>query len=120
MLGEPLAALVRAGGTALVGAMGTECWETARSSAARLFGCGAAVRQHSTEALLDASAVVVTKAEDADQARQRLLPVWCLELESLLRRHPEVEDELRILVAELHAALPAPQRTWVQAHLARD
>lgn len=120
MVEGALAALARTGGTALVAGMATGAWPASRSAAALLFGRGGAARRNAIEALLDASAVVVAKAEDTDQARRSLILVWRLELEALLRRYPEVQGELRDLVAQVHDALPAPQRRWAQTMIAHD
>jgi hypothetical protein len=119
MLGE-LAELASAGGTALVGAMATDAWQATRSGVARLFGRGGPDRQAAIEAQLEGNAALVAQAQDPDQVRQSLAPVWRLELEALLRRYPEVEAELRVLVKQVREALPAPQQTWVQTNIARD
>jgi hypothetical protein len=117
---EELAALAAAGGSALVGAMATDAWQATRSRVARLFGRGGPHRQVSIAAQLDDNAALVAQAEDPDEVRQRLAPVWRLQLEALLRQHPNAEDELRALVAQIQEALPAPQQTWVQTNIARD
>ncbi|HEU0087214.1 MAG TPA: hypothetical protein VFQ77_06150 [Pseudonocardiaceae bacterium] len=120
MLAEALAALAGAGGTALVGAMATDAWQATRSGVARLFGRGGPARQKAIEAQLDSNATLVAQAEDPDEVRQSLAAVWRLELAALLRQHPDAEDELRALVAQIHEELPAPQQTWVQTNIARD
>jgi hypothetical protein len=43
--------------------------------------------------------------------------MWQLELNALLRQHPELEEDLRTLVAQTQNALPAPQQTWVQTSI---
>jgi hypothetical protein len=63
---------------------------------------------------------LVAQAEDADEVRQSLAPVWRLELAALLRQHPDAEDELRALVAQIQKALPVAQQTWVQTNIARE
>lgn len=120
MLGELAAGLAGAGGTALVGAMATDAWQVTRSGVARLFGRGGADRQTAIEAQLDGNAALVAQARDPDEVRQSLVPVWRLQLEALLREHPDVVEELRALVAQVRKALPAPQQTWVQTNIARD
>jgi hypothetical protein len=72
------------------------------------------------EAQLDGNAALVAQARDPDEVRQSLVPVWRLQLEALLREHPDVVEELRVLVAQVREALPAPQQTWVQTNIARD
>jgi hypothetical protein len=119
MLGE-LAELAGAGGTALVGAMATDAWQATRAGVARLFSRSEPARQTAIEAQLDGNAALVALAEDPDEVRQTLVAVWQLQLEELLRQHPEVEKELRDLVAQLVEALPATQQTWVQTNIARN
>ncbi|MGH4021218.1 MAG: hypothetical protein ACRDT0_18715 [Pseudonocardiaceae bacterium] len=120
MLAEALAALAEAGGTALVGAMATDAWQTTRSGVARLFGRDGSARQAAVEAQLDGNAALVAQAEDPDEVRQSLAAVWRLELAALLRHNPGAEDELRALVAQIREALPAAQQMWVQTNNARD
>lgn len=120
MLGELAAALADAGGTALVGAMATDAWQATRSGVSRLFGRGGSARQSVIEAQLDDNAALVAQAEDPEAARQSLVPVWRLQLEALLRQHPDAEEELRVLVAQVRQALPASQQAWVQTNIARD
>ncbi|MFN2496846.1 MAG: hypothetical protein ABR608_13200 [Pseudonocardiaceae bacterium] len=120
MLVEGLAALAGAGGSALVGAMATDAWRATRSGVAQLFGRGGPAQQRAIEGQLDSNATLVAQAEDPDEVRQSLAAVWRLELAALLRQHPDAEDELRALVAQIHEELPAPQQTWVQTNIARD
>ncbi len=120
MLLEGLAALAGAGGTALVGAMATDAWQSTRSGVARLFGRGGTARQAAIETQLDSNTTLVAQAEDPDEARQTLAGLWRLELTELLRWHPDAEDELRALITQIQDALPAAQQTWVQTNIARD
>jgi len=116
---DELAALATAGGTALVGAMATDAWQAARSGVARLFGRGGTPPE-TIEAQFDSHAALVADAEDPNVVRQSLAPVWQLQLEALLRQHPDIEEEMRSLVAEVQEQLPASQKTWVQTNIARD
>lgn len=119
MLGE-LAELAGAAGTALVGAMATDVWQVARSGVVRLFGRSGPARQTAIEAQLDGNAALVAEAGNPDELRQSLATVWRLELEALLRQHPDVEQELRVVMAQVWDGLPASQQTWVQHNIARD
>jgi hypothetical protein len=120
MLAEALAALAGAGGTALVEAMATDAWQATRTGVARLFGRGGPARQTAIETQLDGHAALVAQAEDPDEVRQSLAAVWRLELTALLSQHPDAEDELRALVAQIQQALPAGAQTWVQTNIARE
>jgi hypothetical protein len=115
-----LAELAGAGGSALVGAMATDAWQAARSGIGRLFSRGGPARQAAIEAQLDGNAALVAGAADADRARKSLVPVWQMELEGLLREYPEVEEELRAVVARVLQTLPAPPQSWVQTNIARE
>ncbi|WKX69223.1 hypothetical protein [Streptomyces sp. XD-27] len=112
--------LILAGGTTVVGAMATDSWMAARDGVARLFRGRGEDRQAAIEAQLDNNAALVVRAADAERARRSLLPVWLLELESLLDQHPDVAGELRELVSEIQRRLPETQRAWVQNNVAKD
>ncbi|WP_435648359.1 hypothetical protein [Kitasatospora purpeofusca] len=100
--------------------MATDSWSAARDGAARLFRHRGEERQSAIEAQLDNNAALVARTEDVERARQSLVPLWVLELESLLDEHPEAVAELRTLISEIEAARPAQQETWVQTNVARD
>lgn len=38
----------------------------------------------------------MAEAEDPDMVRQSVAAVWELQLQALLRQHPETEDEMRV------------------------
>ncbi|WAL71010.1 hypothetical protein OU787_05560 [Kitasatospora sp. YST-16] len=120
MLAESLVALASAGGTALVGAMATDAWQTVRDGAARLFGRGGAAGQELVEARLDRDAGLVALASEPERARQGLAPAWQVELEALLTAHPELADELRVFVEQTVAALPRAEQHWTLNVTARD
>ncbi|TXK42194.1 hypothetical protein [Nonomuraea sp. C10] len=120
MLTESLVALAASGGAALVGAMATDAWQATRSGVARLFSRQGPERQAAVEAQLDGNVVLVERAGDPGQARQKLVPVWEMALAQLLEEHPEVEAELRELVARVREALPDAQRVQHQYNIARD
>ncbi|MFE6777462.1 hypothetical protein [Streptomyces sp. NPDC057702] len=106
--------LVLAGGSAVVGAMATEGWQVARSGVARLFRRGGDDEAAGIERQLDGDAERVARAEDAERVRARLLTLWAEELETLIRRHPELAAELEALVREIGAATPRAERSVTQ------
>ncbi|ARZ66680.1 hypothetical protein SMD11_1015 [Streptomyces albireticuli] len=112
--------LVLAGGTTVVGAMATDSWAVARGGIARLFGRRGEDQQSAVEAWLDNNAALVARAGDAERVRRSLLPVWLLELESLLEAHPDAAGEPRELINELRDRLPDDQRAGVQNSVAKD
>jgi hypothetical protein len=114
------AALAGAGAMVLVAAMATSRWQAARSRVVGLFGCRGPARQAAIGAELDAHAALISQAENCDEVRQDLAAVWRLELAALLRQHPEVEDQLRILIVQVCEGLPTAQQTWVRTNIVRS
>jgi hypothetical protein len=115
---EALTALAAAGSTALVGAIATDAWETARNAMARLFRRDGDQRQAAIEVQLDGNVVLVERANDPDQIRQLLAQLWQLELTRLLEEYPDVESELRDIIARVQDTLPAEQKQWIQNNIA--
>jgi hypothetical protein len=112
--------LVLAGGTAVVGAMATDSWTLARARVTELFRrSGDGGRQRAIEGQLDSNAQLVAQAEDSEQVRRALLPLWQLELRSLLRRDPDAAEQLRALIEEIHPR-EADVTKWVQDVDVRD
>ncbi|GLW75426.1 hypothetical protein Kpho02_77230 [Kitasatospora phosalacinea] len=114
MLAESLIALAGAGGTALVGAMATDAWQTVRAGAARLFTHGGAERQRAIAERLDHDAELVARAAEPERVRQGLAPAWQVEWEALLAERPELAEELRGFVERTVAALPRAEQHWTQ------
>ncbi|MFE7568959.1 hypothetical protein ACFU76_18680 [Streptomyces sp. NPDC057539] len=115
-----MTALALTGATTVVAAMATDAWQTTRTGMAVLFRRSGRTQQAAVEAQLEGNAALVAQAEDPERARQALLPVWQLQLEALLRRHPDATDDLRALVDEVRAELPRAEQHWVQTNIARD
>jgi hypothetical protein len=113
-------ALALTGATTVAAAMATDAWHTARAGTARLFHRGGQARKKAIEDQLEAGAMLVARAPDADRARCGLVPLWQLELEQLLRDYPGAAGELQALVDQVQAALPETRKTWVQTNIARD
>ncbi|WP_058041123.1 hypothetical protein [Streptomyces roseifaciens] len=119
-MADPSAALVLSAATVLVNSMATDAWQATKDLFARVFGRadddGSVIR-----AQLDRGAAQIARADDRERlerVRQVLVGSWQLELETLLRDHPEAEAELRAALAEI-----APQQTgqtWQQTNIARD
>ncbi|MEU6984897.1 hypothetical protein ABZ946_15965 [Streptomyces sp. NPDC046324] len=105
MLEESLTALAAAGGGAVVAAMASDAWQVTRDGVVRLFRGRAEVAGR-----LEEDAALVAGAEDADEARQALVPAWALRLRALLAEHPEYADELRELIRDAPGAQHSVQR----------
>src|SRR5580693_2560045 len=109
MLTEALTALASAGGTALVTAMVTDGWEGVRARFARLFGRGDARQAEAAAGRLEQSraALAELSGPDLERARAEQEVIWRTRLGDLLEQDPTAEQELRALVAEVHAQVIA-------------
>ncbi|GAA3569142.1 hypothetical protein GCM10022222_61650 [Amycolatopsis ultiminotia] len=119
---EGLGELAQEGAIALVGAMATGAFRAARDGIGRLFGrLGPARRARAEEQLDEEEGLVVAAGEDErDQARKALAPGWQLRLGRLLEDQPDIEAELRDLIARVQDELPEAQQHWLQTNVARD
>lgn len=102
-----LAALAALAGNTLVAAAVTDAWETTRHKIARLFGRGQP--DPAIERRLNATRERLAAAEPGDLERVRadLAAGWATRLADLLDDYPAAEAELRMLVEETRAMLPA-------------
>lgn len=109
MLSEALAALAAAGGTALVSAMATDGWTSAKQGFARLLGRGQPEQQEVAERRLERSRqeLAVRSGTELEQARIEQEAAWRLRLSDLLEDDPAAEAELRALVAAFGASASA-------------
>jgi hypothetical protein len=109
MLAETLVALASLAGNTVVAAATTDAWEAARRGFARLLGRGDPDRTRMAEQRLAETREQLTGAEgkDLEQARAALAQRWAARLADLLEEHPDAEADLRALVEEVQAALPA-------------
>ena len=109
MLAETLMALAALAGNTVVAAAATDAWETARRGFARLLGRGDPDRTKMAERRLAETCEQLTGAEgqDLEQARAALAERWAGRLADLLEEDPDVEAELRVLVQQIQAVLPA-------------
>ncbi|MEU6864981.1 hypothetical protein ABZ924_17140 [Streptomyces sp. NPDC046876] len=121
MLTDALEMLAAAGGTALVGAVATDAWQTTRSGFTRLLGRGNPQAEQTTAGRLDRAAAEVSRAsgpQELESVRRDLQAEWRGRLKDLLEEQPELAAELRELIARVEAELPASQQTWVQNNTA--
>lgn len=110
MLAETLMALAALAGNTVVAAATTDAWEAARRGFARLLGRGDPDRTQMAEQRLAETSEQLTGSVgmDLEPARATLAERWAGRLADLLEEHPDAEAELRALVDEIQAALPAP------------
>src|SRR5690349_2345004 len=105
MVVEALAVLAATAGTALVNAMVTDGWQGIRKRFARLLGRGNDQEVEAAAARLEKSRGMLSGLSGADleRAQAEQAVVWRTRLSDLLEDHPEVQGELRSLVAEVQA-----------------
>src|SRR5215467_7847367 len=106
MLAEALTALASLAGNTVVAAATTDAWEAARRGFARLLGRGDPKQEQLAEQRLEETRQQLT-GTDSEQARAALAERWAGRLADLLEEAPGVEADLRALVQEIQAALPA-------------
>jgi hypothetical protein len=106
---DALVALAALAGNTVVAAATTDAWEACRRGFARLLGCGDARKTELAEQRLADTHAQLTTAEDAALERARVAQEaqWTTRLTDLLEEDPGVEAELRSLVEEIRAQLPA-------------
>jgi hypothetical protein len=117
MLPEILASLAATAATAVVAAMGTDAWESARSRVARLLGRNDRQRVKFIEAQLDEDATLVHDADERDKVRAELAPLWGRRLAGLLQANPDAAEELQGLIKQVRTELPPTQREWLQQYI---
>jgi hypothetical protein len=102
-----IASLVALGGNTLVAAAVSDGWEAARDRIARLFGRGQP--DPAIERRLDATRDQLSAASPADveQVKAETAAAWAVRLNDLLADRPDAAGQLRVLVEEIQAALPA-------------
>ena len=109
MLAEALTALASLAGNTVVAAATTDAWEAARRRFARLLGRGDPKREQLATGWLEETHRQLADGAGADveQARAAQARRWAGRLADLLEEDPGIEAELRALVEEIRAALPA-------------
>jgi hypothetical protein len=106
---EALIALAALAGNTVVAAATTDAWEAARRKFVRLLGRGDPDKTKAAERRLAETRDQLTNAGGADLERVRaaLEAQWVTRLADLLEDDPGVEAELRVVVEEVRAQLPA-------------
>ncbi len=109
MSGEVLVALAQFAGQTVAAAAITDVWESVRSRFARLLGRGDARRTEIAEGWLAQTHEQLAAAGPGavEQAKQAVVERWAGRFEDLLDEDPAIEAELRALVEEVAARLPA-------------
>jgi len=104
-----LMALATLAGNTVVTAAVTDAWEAARKGFARLLGRGDPDKTKAVERRLEVTREQLSKATGADLERTQaaLKAQWVTRLADLLEDDPSVEADLRTLVQQIQAQLPA-------------
>ncbi len=108
--GDVLTALAQFAGQTVAGAAITDVWEAVRGRFARLLGRGDARKTAVAEQWLAQTHDQLTTAAagaELDRARETQTDRWAGRFADLLDEDPGVEAELRALVEEVAAQLPA-------------
>ena len=102
-------ALAQFAGQTVAAAAVTDVWESARHKVARLLGRGDQGKTEVAQQWLDETHQKLTAAQGADlePARAAAVRRWEDRFADLLDEDPGVEAELRVLVEEIRAQLPA-------------
>jgi hypothetical protein len=109
MPAQDLVALAQSAGQTVAAAAVTDVWEAARHKIARLLGHGDRRRTAAAQRWLDETSQQLTAARGADlePVRAEAARRWAGRFADLLDEDPAVETELRALVEEIVAQLPA-------------
>ena len=109
MLAEGLIALAQWAGQTVAAAAVTDVWEAARQKVARLLGRGDPKKTEAAERWLDETHQQLTAAQGADLelARAAVARRWEGRFADLLDEDPGAEADLRAVVEEIAAQLPA-------------
>jgi hypothetical protein len=109
MPGEVLMALAQWAGQTVAAAALTDVWESARRKFARLLGRGDARKTEVAERWLTETREQLTALEGADLERARAAQAqrWEGRFTDLLDEDPDAEADLRALMEEIRAMLPA-------------
>jgi len=106
---EALIALAALAGNTVVAAATTDAWEAARRKFAQLLGRGDSKKEQLADRRLEETRQQLEGAsgQDLEKAQADLEKVWQMRLQDLLEEDPGIEAELRALVDEIRAQLPA-------------
>ena len=106
---EALITLAALAGNTLVAAATTDAWEAARRKFAQLLGRGDPKKERLAEKRLEETRLQLdgVTGQELEKAQADLKRAWQVRIADLLEEDPGVEVELRTLVEEIQAQLPA-------------
>jgi hypothetical protein len=102
-------ALAAVAGQTVVAAAVTDAWDSAKRGFARLLGRGDPERTGLAEQRLEQAReqLMAVPAADRELAQAQLAPMWQTRLFDLLEENPELMPDLRVLVDQVQAQMPA-------------
>jgi hypothetical protein len=106
---EALIALAALAGNTVVAAATTDAWEAARRKFARVLGRGDPKKEQVADKRLEETRrqLAALTGQELGQAQLELARAWQVRVADLLEENPSVEAELRTVVEEIRAQLPA-------------
>jgi hypothetical protein len=106
---EALIALAALAGNTVVAAATTDAWEAARRKFARLLGRGDSKKEQLADKRLEETRqqLAAVTGHELQQAQVELARAWRVRMADLLEEDPGVEAELRAVIEEVRAQLPA-------------
>ncbi len=115
MLTDSLMALASLAGQTVVTAAVTDTWEAARRKFAQLLGRGDSNKTKLADQRLTETHDQLARAAGTDLERTRtaLAERWAGRLADLLEEDPDMEPDLRVLLQEIQAVLPADMMSAV-------
>lgn len=120
MFEEATAALALTGATTVVAAMATDAWQSTRVGLLRLFHRDSETQQAAVDVQLETHTALLLRVDDPERVRRSLVPAWQVQMEDLLRRHPDMAEEVQAWVDRADETLPKAHQNWVQTVIARD
>jgi hypothetical protein len=109
-MGPEMADLARTAGTTMVALMATQTWESAREGVVALWRRFQPARAEAVAGELEATRedlLLARESGDTDTEAE-LTAEWQARVRRLLLARPEVAEELRRILTELHPERPAP------------
>jgi hypothetical protein len=119
---ETLLTVLAAGGSALVGAVATDAWQTARDGLIRLFGTAGPRRAELAARWVDEMTSDLDGPEAAERpdAERQWARIWQQRLYDLAEEYPEIGADLQVWTESVLTRLPAEKRASADMFVSRD
>jgi hypothetical protein len=119
---ETLLVVLASGGSALVGAVATDAWQSARGGLVRLFAHAGQRRAETAAHWVDEMASELDRPELADrpEAERQWAQTWQQRLYDLAEEYPEIGDDIQAWARSVRAQLPADKQDRADTFISRD